>query len=113
MTTFLNDEARENLIKGLTILGMPQQMAEEYADWPDDVEFIDIHLTALINQAADHRDRAMAGDESVMKYLLADVVILIQHMNSVKERGWDELQLPLMNEAMNGHNFRWSNHTLQ
>jgi len=36
------------------------------------------------------------------------VIILISYMNRVEERGWNELQLPMMNEAMNDHNRRWA-----
>lgn len=112
MTTFLSDEAREHLVEGLTELGMPQDMAEEFAGWPDDADVIDVNLTALIHRAADYRDRMTAGDKSVTKYLIADIIMLVSYMSRVEERGWDVLQLPKMNEAMNGHNQRWG-HPLQ
>ena len=108
MGTFLRDETRERLVEVLTSLGMPQDMAEEFASWPDDADQIDINLTAMVNQTAYYKDKFDTGDKSVRKFILANAILLISYMNRVQERSWNELQLPRMNEAMNGHNLRWA-----
>lgn len=96
MTTFLPEDIRDRLIDALTELGMPQQMAEEFASWPDDADTMDLNLTAMINRAAGYRDQITAGDKSVTKYLLADVFCLMSYMGRAEERGWNKLQLPMM-----------------
>lgn len=107
MTTFLPEDIRDRLIDALTELGMPQEMAEKFASWPDDADTMDLNLTALVNQTADYKDQIDHGDSSVKKYLIANVILLISYMSRAEERGWDGLQLPMMNEACNTHNLRW------
>lgn len=111
MTTFLPEDIRDRLIDALTELGMPQEMAEEFAGWPDEAEILDVHLTAMVNQAAGYRDQITAGNKSVTKYLLADVFCLMSYMSQAEQRGWNELQLPMMNEACDTHNYRWKQPT--
>jgi len=107
MGTFLNDEAREHLIEQLTSLGMPQEMAEKFASWPDNADELDARLTALINQTAKYKDQIDGGDKPNAKFIIAAAIMLISYMDRASERGWNELQLPMMNEAMKGHNQRW------
>lgn len=107
MTTFLNALDRNKLVDALTTLGMPQEMAEKFASWPDDADRLDLQLTALVNQCADHRDTVDGGDKSRTKFLVADMIILISYMARVEQRGWNTAQLPMMNEAMKRHNQRW------
>jgi len=95
-------------VESLAILGMPEDMAEEFASWPDDADQLDINLTTMTNQCAKYKEQIDAGDKSKTKFMIADVIILISYMNRVEERGWNELQLPMMNEAMNDHNRRWA-----
>lgn len=108
MGTFLNALDRNKLVDALTELGMPQDMAEEFASWPDDADQMDINMTATVNQVADYKEKLDAGDKSVTKRMVAGVVMLISYMQRIEERGWNQLQLPRMNEAMNSHNQRWA-----
>lgn len=108
MGTFLNALDRNKLVDALTELGMPQNMAEEMASWPDDADKMDVYLTASINLTAGYKEKLDAGDKSVAKYMTAHVVILISYLTRAQERGWDKTQLPRADEAMNRHNLRWA-----
>ncbi len=109
MRYFLSDQRRLKLIDDLMALTAPRPLAEQFANFRDDVEYVDRCLAFMVRglslRCSSLARAARCGNEGrardLRAYLRADVAIIRAYTAEIDERGIPRQRFPRSTIAMN------------
>ena len=106
MDYFLSNYRQERLISELTGLTMPELLAYEYVEVPDDLEAVDTLLQRSITEFIEHCKEIIEGGNQFQLHtrIACDLLVLRYFVSEIHERDLDFASFTKFNKAIEAAN---------